>query len=259
MSAGSIHASTLRASLITEGVYKKELIAEVEKTPMNAPKKEELIAKLENAQSADQTLDDERNAIFEDTKMDVLVLSSVLGATQLTPEQKSKIYAPAPVEGSVSTDTEKKEFNQYLEEDQLIRDINEIIVGGTTDIGKLTQIKNRVQSQEKGIEKMTRIALVLARNHDLCSEAYTDSRSEYALNTCRFLALAGVLHDTIRGGYQGVYKRELSENLPVALDDSQQTLGASPHQDTRTHVAPIGAGGAAPPKKKNKAPKKKTK
>jgi hypothetical protein len=77
------------------------------------------------------------------------------------------------------------------------------------------------------------------------------------------LASAGVSHDIIRGEYLNVhggtyfpYEQEL-ENMQVATQNTKQII--SPHQDTRTPVAAIGAGGAAPPKKKNKAPKKKTK
>ena len=293
------------SSLVTEGVYKKLASNTIAQTGRNAgpdtnasvrdaliaklrkqlPEKGDVIAKLTeelmkaNAQTSRNVNTDDQTSLdmslqqivseeLEAADIDALVLSSVLGAkmTPLTEEERKKIYSTTqgsvdfePIQGNAA-DEEGKKFLAYLQKDKVTRYINECVLGVVPDP---TLIDGSI---DISIEEIIRIALVLARNHDLCQQAYSSkpvtianalSRSNPIVNYTDKVVnmLMTVSPELVEAQYKIVHR---IDTFPEKYKQQQsQTQGTpSSNQIFRALVAPTGAGGAAR-KKKNK-PKKKT-
>lgn len=199
-----------------------------------------------------------------------LALSSVLGVTTpLNAAQKTiveGIYKPYDGEHAVPG------FLQYMGEDRLQRDINEIvlssknIVDNNTSItiqiyGIVERLKNLQDDKDlhKALEKLSRIALVLARNHDLCRKAYSSETpkdiTSYTLNVCIILIRNGISEGIINDQYRFVYGKECEYNFKDFIVSSQQTQHIVPFNKSIIGVA---AGGKQHKKKTTKPTKKKT-
>jgi hypothetical protein len=176
----------------------------------------------------------------EDTN--ALVLSSVLGTTQLSADEKK----------SITVNSDDDAFNFYLEEDKLIRFINELVLNEKPNITLVQGIKTDIPD-----EKIARIALVLARNHDLCEQVYGDKTigTNYTFRTCQKLVASGMPLGIIQGQYKLVH------GVDIQLGNSPQTTTNTQTTATRSifeRLIAISVRGGASNKKKTQ-PKDKNK
>lgn len=190
---------------------------------------------------------------YED--FDALVFSSVLGTQVLDKELSEVVYGSTVVTERPSP--EDAEFLQYMEEDKLQRLINEIII-------KLPSVDSVVHNNIiKELRKYStetnviRIALVLARNHDLCKGAYSGNKNtSYTSLTLGTLALAGFHHATIKTQYNIVHGLQQDSDLPEAL--LQPNVNTLQGQILKEQVTVESYGGKQNKKKTTKPTKKKT-
>jgi hypothetical protein len=145
------------------------------------------------------------------------VLSSVLGTVELSEADKKSLYY---------TDFELvKEFAEYLEEDKVIRNIND-------HIGKLnTPKQDKIIIQDGQATHITRIALVLARNHDLFDGG---NKSEL---TCQSLLESGVPSHVIVEQFRTIHSSESS--IPSYIADMNSSVAPSPKQPVLNSKQPV--------------------
>ncbi len=121
------------------------------------------------------------------------------------------------------------EFIKYLEDEKLINAINSIIVDDELLKNKTTYIdfinainsiivseKDKISLQNININKIIRIALVLARNHDISITAYTDSTTDYYIEKTINILLNLINNDDTKKlikEYNSVYGKPIPKDL----------------------------------------------
>lgn len=148
------------------------------------------------------------------------------------------------------------EFIKYLEDEKLINYINSIIVDDELLKNKNTYIDfinalNSIIVSEKdkqNITKIIRIALVLARNHDISITAYTDSTTDYYIEKTINILLNLLNNDDtkelIEKEYYNVYGKPIPEDLKGIINSYANTTNTQPLQISQSQSLVLSYGGS---------------
>lgn len=183
-------------------------------------KVEKIEAKLEELYVADKFVD-----LAPFMEADAVALASVMGTGEsITLHKDESIMYNTP-------DIYKEQFEQYLKEDKVIKNINDYIIG---------PLRSKIDTSTLSFfetEKFTQIALVLARNHVISRAAYTDAGllpSSVKQNAINLLILAGVDKNIIKRQYNIFFGHEPENSLfpPEPLHVPASSVGS------KTNAAP---------------------
>lgn len=148
------------------------------------------------------------------------------------------------------------EFIKYLKDEKLINYINSIIVDDELLKNKNTYIDfinalNSIIVSEKdkqNITKIIRIALVLARNHDISITAYTDSTTDYYIEKTINILLNLLNNDDtkelIEKEYYNVYGKPIPEDLKGIINSYANTTNTQPLQISQSQSLVLSYGGS---------------